>query len=229
MFRAEVRFYREIAPVVGIRVPTCYSSEIADEGTTLVLEDLSAWTPHADPVAHATVLSDLHQRWAGRAATRWPWLRPVGAGADLVDALYRRIWPGLAERNDLTKNVRMLGERLVDPNFVAPPGPTTLIHGDASSRNTRVSAEGAVALIDWEDVGAAPGVIDLAWLLVSSVDPAQWDEVIAAYGDAHHLDRALPAAAVQGLLSLADTTDEAEAADWIERLDETALRLSDPS
>ena len=39
-----------------------------------------------------------------------------------------------------------------------------------------------IALLDWEDVSAAPGIADLGWLLVSSVAPARWDEVIAAYG-----------------------------------------------
>jgi hypothetical protein len=36
-FQAEVRFYREIAPVIGIRVPACYEAEVTDEGTALVL------------------------------------------------------------------------------------------------------------------------------------------------------------------------------------------------
>ena len=37
-FQAEVRFYREIAPVVGVRVPACYRAEGTDDGTVLVLE-----------------------------------------------------------------------------------------------------------------------------------------------------------------------------------------------
>lgn len=39
MFRAEVRFYREIAPVVGVRVPVCITAEDTSEGTRLLLED----------------------------------------------------------------------------------------------------------------------------------------------------------------------------------------------
>ncbi|MGY4767685.1 hypothetical protein ACXC9Q_12280 [Kribbella sp. CWNU-51] len=49
MFESEVRFYREIAPVVGVRVPACYQAEENADGTLLVLEDLSAWTPGAEP------------------------------------------------------------------------------------------------------------------------------------------------------------------------------------
>jgi hypothetical protein len=101
-FRAEVRFYREIAPVVGVRVPACYESEDTGESTTLVLEDLSGWQPGADPLAAAGVLSGMHRRWVGQAHVRWPWLRPVGAAADLVEELFARVWPELAARSDLT-------------------------------------------------------------------------------------------------------------------------------
>jgi hypothetical protein len=45
MFRCEVRFYQEIAPVVGVRVPACYRAEATEDGTLLELEDLSSWHP----------------------------------------------------------------------------------------------------------------------------------------------------------------------------------------
>jgi hypothetical protein len=77
IFRSEIRFYRAMAPVVGVRVPACYRAEETGEGTVLVLEDLSAWSPGADPVVAARVLSGLHRRWEGRASRRWPWLRPA--------------------------------------------------------------------------------------------------------------------------------------------------------
>lgn len=231
MFRSEVRFYREIAPVVGVRVPQCYQAEADDDGTVLVLEDLSAWQPGADPLAAASLLRDLHRRWDGQAEARWPWLRRAGAGADLVGALYDQTWPVLAARGDLTSPVALLGQRLVGraaqaERSVAGAGACTLVHGDASTPNMRTSAEGEVALLDWEDVSAAPGVLDLAWLLVSSVEPARWDEVIAAYRPAGDLAPVLPAMIVQGLLSLSDTAvGSAEAVAWVARLTEAAGRL----
>lgn len=45
----------------------------------------------------------------------------------------------------------------------------------------RTSRGGEVALLDCKDVSAAPGVLDLVWLLTASVAPCQWDEAIAAY------------------------------------------------
>jgi hypothetical protein len=231
IFSSEVRFYRQIAPEAGVRVPDCYLAADEPDGTLLVLEDLSGWAPGADPAAAARVLAQLHARWSGRAALRWPWLRPVGAAVDLVEQLYERTWPMLAARGDIGPAVRDLGERLLgkvteSELALTGAGPLTLVHGDASLANMRSSTDGEIALLDWEDVSAAPGVVDLAWLLVSSVEPARWQEVIAAYGAAAGLSDVLPAAAVQGLFSLSDNPDgSAEAAAWNGRLAAAAARL----
>jgi hypothetical protein len=231
-FRAEVRFYREIAPVAGVRVPACYQAEDTAEGTLLVLEDLTAWQPGGDPRVAAGVLAAMHGRWLGQAHRRWPWLRPAGAGAGLVEELYARVWPRLAARGGLTPRVCALGEWLRGKagdceRAIGLAGQPTLAHGDASLRNMRTGPGGELALLDWEDVSAAPGVADLAWLLVSSVAPVRWDEVADAYGPAPGLPTVLPAVAVQGLLSMSDTpAGSAEAAGWAARLDAAAARLA---
>jgi hypothetical protein len=232
IFRSEVRFYRDVAPEAGVRVPACYAAEITDGGTLLILEDLSSWRAGADPEAAARLLAAMHARWSGRAPLRWPWLRPVGAAADQVEALYGDTWPALAARQDLTPPVRDLAARLVG-NVAASEGALgragllTLAHGDASLANMRTSPAAEIALLDWEDVSAAPGIADLAWLLVSSVEPARWPGVITAYGTAAGLGDVLPAAAVQGLLELSDTPDgSAEGSAWLARLTAAQLYLS---
>src|ERR1700749_2421878 len=49
MFVNEVRFYREVVPVVGVRVPACLTAQ-EDHGSTLLeLENLSDWSEGADP------------------------------------------------------------------------------------------------------------------------------------------------------------------------------------
>lgn len=186
-FRKEVRFYQLIAPVVGVRVPTCYRAEATDRGTVLELEDLSAWRPGADPVAAARLLSAMHRRWEGKAERRWPWLRVDGVADHLVARLFDDTWPLLAARGELTRATQAVGERLVGnvamaERAVSSTAGRTLVHGDASMLNMRTAADGEIALLDWEDVAYAPGTVDLAWLLVSSVHPEDWDAVIAAYG-----------------------------------------------
>jgi aminoglycoside phosphotransferase (APT) family kinase protein len=86
--------------------------------------------------------------------------------------------------------------------------------------------EGEVALLDWEDVSAGPGILDLAWLLVSSTDPGRWTEATAAYGSDRGLTAVLPGAVIQALLRLADTAvDSPEARDWIDRVEAAARQL----
>jgi len=65
-----VRFYREIAPVIGVRVPACYQARETGQGTVLILEDLSAWRPGSDPAVAAGVLAGLHRRWEQQAVAR---------------------------------------------------------------------------------------------------------------------------------------------------------------
>jgi hypothetical protein len=231
IFRCEVRFYQEIAPVVGVRVPACCRAAATDDGTLLELEDLSSWQPGADPASAAQILARLHDNWPGEALSRWPWLRQPGAAADLVEALYDQTWPLIAGRSELGSQARDLGQRLVGRVTAAEraagtAGPLSLTHGDASAQNMRTSPAAEIALLDWEDVGIAPGVSDLAWLLVSSVQPDRWDEVIGAYGRAGQLDQVLPAVAVQGLLSMSDTAaGSAESAAWGARLRSAAARI----
>jgi hypothetical protein len=241
-FAAEVRFYREIAPVIGdhgVRVPACYRAEDGDDGTLLELEDLSGWRLGADPAAAAAVLGTLHRRWAGAAPARWPWLRPVGAAVDLVERLYARTWSRLAERRDLPAGLAAFGESLVGrvteaEYAIATAGPLTLVHGDAQTRNMRTGPGGEIALLDWEDVSAAPGALDLGWLLTASTDPVRWEEVIAAYGGpgledramAGPLARVLPAVIVQGFLTMADEpAGSAEALAWVDRIKEAITRV----
>jgi aminoglycoside phosphotransferase (APT) family kinase protein len=232
MFRCEVRFYQEIAPVIGVRVPACYRAEVRYEGTLLELEDLSSWRPGADPASAARVLASLHERWPSEALSRWPWLRRPGEAVDLVAALYDQTWPLIVSRAELGSEARDLGERLVGRVAAAESrasgaGPLALTHGDASARNMRTSPVAEIALMDWEDVGVAPGVTDLAWLLVSSVEPDRWDEVIAAYGPAGQLAEVLPAIAVQGVLSMSDTAaGSADSEAWATRLRSAATRIS---
>lgn len=228
MFEREIRFYTEIAPEVGVRVPECFEAVESGEGFRLVLEDLSGWTQGADPEVVARLLSGMHRRWEREAAERWPWLDRGDRGADAIGALYDRTWADVERREDITPTVHRMGAGLVgrvaelEREENRPEHPT-LIHGDATLRNVWTDDD-EVAFVDWEDVRLADGAVDLAWLLVSSVAPDGWDGVIAAYGPAPEaLRTAMPATVAQGVLSLADHEDGSETASgWLERLERAA-------
>lgn len=63
-------------------------------------------------------------------------------------------------------------------------------------------------------------MVDVAWLLISSVSPDLWDDVLDAYGDPVGMEIVLPAVLVQALLSLSDTSvGSAEAQAWCARIE----------
>lgn len=231
MFTREVRFYEEVGRNVGVRIPRLVRAEVNEGATLLELEDLSAWREGADPVAAVSTLASLHRRWEGRAVDTFPWL-PRADVSDLVEDYFRGRWPAIKERSDVAASVRALGDSLVGAVAAAgieanAAGPHTLTHGDASGRNMRTSDNGEVALLDWEDVGVGPGLSDVAWFLLSSVEADKWDEALAAYGDTSGLAAVLPVTCVQGLLSLDDLADGSEAAvRWIRNIEAAAARLS---
>ena len=232
MFERELRFYREVAPKVGVRVPACYQAEETESGYRLVLEDLSTWREGADPVRVAALLADLHRRWEHRAEDQWPWLKRSTGAAEAIGRLYDGVWASLRERPDITSAVSDAGGRYVgrvaqlERDEVAF-GRLTIIHGDVSSRNIRSSARGEVVLVDWEDVRLAGGAIDLTWYLVSSVEPPLWDAVLDAYGpDEAEIECALPHALTQAILTFSNyEPGSPPAMAWIERLEEAARRL----
>lgn len=232
MFTREVRCYQEVAPEVGVRVPACERAEVADDGSTwLEIEDLSGWRDGADPEAAAATLRTLHARWEdGAAAARWPWLARNDA-SELVATLFRDSWTIGRNRPDITESVRAFGDRLVRRVVEAERqaqtcGAATLTHGDASARNMKTSRIGEVALLDWEDAGLGPGATDLAWFLISSVEPADWPMTIAAYGTSLGLTDALPSVSVQAFLSLLDEpVGSVEALGWIRRISMAWNRL----
>lgn len=229
MFTREVRFYREVAPSVGVRTPACHFAEERDGATHLELEDLSSWRLGADPDVAPRILRGLHTRWEGSAVERWPWL-PRPDVSHLVGSLYDEAWASARHRPELTDAVRDLGDSLVGrvaevERQAEASGPITFTHGDASALNMRTSPDGEVALLDWEDYGAGPGIVDVAWHLVSSVAPQHWDSALEAYGDASGLADALPAVAVQGLLSFAFKEGHEDPRAWIVSLEEAARRI----
>jgi hypothetical protein len=68
--------------------------------------------------------------------------------------------------------------------------------------------------------------LDLAWFLVSSVEPDRWSEAVDAYGTSQGLVEAMPSVMVQGYLSMADWPEDSdEAVAWNARLAVRAAML----
>ncbi len=226
MFENEIRFDEELADSVTVRTPNCYRAELSEDGTLLELEDLSSWKAGADPVAAVRVLAELHQSFSAADLEAWPWLWRGDTAADAIGALFDTRWEGLRSAPAISERIRTVGDELVGrvPNIEkreARHDSPTLIHGDASFLNMRTSASGELALLDWEDVRIGDGTYDVAWMLVSSVEPTQWNQTLSSY-DAPLLSwtNAFESAVVQGLLTMSSPEiSSAAALGWVSRLE----------
>jgi len=185
----EVRFYREIAPALPVRVPDalCAVSDRA-QGFALVLEDLAAGSAAFSDVAHpvdaaragtvVAALARLHAAlWESpRFRSDLAWLRapgrnPLVGRERALCALALR--PGLARFPDLVPAAirdaagRVLAARdRLDARWAARP--LTLVHGDDHLGNLFWEGE-EVGFLDWQVTQIGPGMRDVSYFLVTSL------------------------------------------------------------
>ena len=166
-FDVETAFYRSLAPRCddACRVPALLGARGDGDEWLLVLEDLDAagFTGRTDEATGPQLdrvlawLASFHARFLGE--------RPDG------------VWPTgsywhLDTRRDelsaiddplLRFNAPLLAARLTGARY------QTLIHGDAKDANFCFSPT-SVAAVDFQYTGAAPGIVDVAYLLYGRTD-----------------------------------------------------------
>ena len=178
-YLAEVRFYRDVAPTVGIRVPACHLAEIdTDEGWFTLL---MANTPSAgvgDMVEAGTVAraASALRELVGLQAPRWQdpalrtadWLQPTSWIA-FAHTFPDSLTPFLSRFGDrLTPEEIALCEKVM-PHAVswlrAWSGPMVLQHGDFRPDNVLfdvVDTDGReeLTVFDWQTVRVGPPLVD---------------------------------------------------------------------
>jgi aminoglycoside/choline kinase family phosphotransferase len=203
-YEREVRFYRHVLPRSPLRVPRCYlAAEDRDAGVwVLLLEDLAhlemgdqlAGLPPARADAVVDALAGLHAAW---------WDRPELAGFDwlpVVDApAYCAVVPGIFRTGlpvlrdgwaDVVGAEAVALAEAVEPRFEevmarCGTGPQTVIHTDSRLDNLFFDAVGGVTVIDFQLGLRGRGVSDIAYLVGSSMEPADqaahWERLLARY------------------------------------------------
>ena len=160
---------------------------------TLLLEDLAP-AAQGDQIAGASLdviasavrnLAGLHgPRWCDTTLHDYPWMQPNSQEAHRFTAnLVAGALPGLAER---------LGERLsaqdfgtltdaagVMAHFLDSQSRFGLIHGDYRLDNLMIGPGADVSAIDWQTLSVGLPAHDLAYLLATSLTPAQRSEAEA--------------------------------------------------
>lgn len=189
LYRREALFYRDVAPLLSLRVPRCFWSSIDTDShrAALLLEDLKdlsqgdqlAGISPQQALRVAKSIAAMHaQWWEAPQLTDLSWLPCLGGWTkgELVRA-YREQWPVFARMyaRDLGPDELDSGTRLcdeLDPLLrEIAASPRTLVHGDLRADNiffSRRSGEDEVAVIDWQLCCRGCGAFDVAYLLCQS-------------------------------------------------------------
>lgn len=180
----ERRFYRDVAPHLGIEVPRLYATFVEGDRALLLLEDVAP-SRQGDAIVGATpedaqrlmeVAACFHARYWGR--TEDP--RAAGLlrwGTDPAGVTQRTLafLPRFLERwrPALTPGVVAVAERLPESLPAAyealAAAPATVIHGDLHLDNVLFRPDGAPVVIDWTHSALGPGAVDVVRLLVEGM------------------------------------------------------------
>lgn len=187
-FDREIRFYREVAGRVPVRMPRVFYAETSDDGKVLLMEDLCAYRAldqvhgmrHEQVIATVREAAKLHAAFARPGALDGlDWL-PLHD--HFFDDGFADHWPAFAEFYELRigRDAIRLGERVarnmhwLEERIAARP--VTLIHGDLRADNLLVG-EGdpcsEVILLDWQLTNRSLATIDIARLLGGSEPAAE--------------------------------------------------------
>lgn len=206
LYEKEVRFYREIAPHLGARLPRTYVCEVSEDAGEFILlfEDLGP-ARGGNQIAGCE-LSDARQgiyqaaaihasSWAREELIGKDWLAAPEAVAAQVAAMYPHAQSTFAERYaDLLEPEYMeLCERFAlhfDKLGAFSKPPQCLVHGDFRLDNMLFDVvDGAepIAILDWQTVVSGKAMTDVGYFLGTGIGNdlrrAHEDELLDLYHD----------------------------------------------
>ncbi len=186
----EVRFYREVASNLPVRMPLIYRATLHGRARrfVLVLEDLAARNVRFNTVSDRATVEDarsvvtelarLHAAfWASpRLSGELGWLRAPGRSPRLAVERFicaASVRPALARFPDVVPSeVSTAIPRIVSARNALEAawgrGPLTLIHGDSHIGNMYFE-DGRAGFFDWQVVQRGQGMRDVSYFLVNSV------------------------------------------------------------
>ena len=183
LYTKEVRFYRDLAQQLDVRVPATYAAEVNDDGSSFVLlfEDLAPEkggnqldSCSFDEACHAIrQAAALHApSWKNAAILSLDWLQPQEAVTSQIRALYPQAQAIFAERyadalepefmavcSDLAANDAWLSRN--HPKV-------SLVHGDFRLDNMLFGiGRGAepIAILDWQTLSLGHPMTDIGYFM----------------------------------------------------------------
>jgi aminoglycoside/choline kinase family phosphotransferase len=189
----EAVFYQTLATPQNLPVPHCYHADFDPQtgASILLLQDLSgfrtvSFTSGCGPTDAKHVieaLAKIHAQWWNS-----PKLAPLSGAAIIEEFPFSKLWAdypakvkSLLQNIELPKSFLKLGDHIARNQTaiftkLLETAPITCLHRDIQIDNVMFDAgkanTGAI-LLDWQLSGKGRGAYDMAYFLISSLDPAQ--------------------------------------------------------
>lgn len=205
-YLTEVSFYGELAPTLDIRVPRCHLAAFDHDRPdfVLIMEDM-AGSAQGDQVQGLTVdqaalaveqAVGLHApRWGDPTLAEFGGHRPKGEEAAeglgliytmMVEPCLDRLGPGLdADIVGLMRDIApVVGQWLIGGD-----SPRTVVHVDYRPDNFMFGCTPdapPLTVVDWQTVSEGPAMLDLAYMIGGSFEPARRAEVERDLLDDYH-------------------------------------------
>ena len=189
-YRAELAFYRDIAPTVDVPVPTIHAAVSTEDSSQFVLlmDDLApavqgdqiAGTTEAVVLEGARALAGLHgprwcdPTWKDLEFLTMPLVTEATAGGmgDLArmatDTFLQTLGPRMTDDDKATLDAF---PKAVPDWLLARPERFALLHGDFRLDNLMLHPDGGVTVVDWQTLTVGLPTRDLAYWVTTSVDP----------------------------------------------------------
>lgn len=185
LYAKEVRFYRDIAPLLDVRVPHVHFSGLASDGGEFILlfEDLGpcrggnqiAGCSLDDAEAAIRQAAAIHApSWHNHAILGTDWLVPSPTVSQQVRALYPQAQTIWRERyaDTLEPEFMQLCEAVAEHTASVfaneTPAPVSLVHGDFRLDNMLFDIKGGaepIAMLDWQTVTIGHPMTDIGYFL----------------------------------------------------------------
>lgn len=186
-FQREIRFYKEVASNVPIRLPILYFSVDEPPAYSMVMEDLSSYTPgdqvigmhRGQVMATVEILAKLQAKyWNNNALERLNWMPTTNA----VGIDYQDKWGSFVEHFGSFVDSKGLdvGERLGKTipwlEEEIEKRPKTIVHTDLREDNLLFGdpdSDEAILILDWQLAIRSIGVFDVARIIGGSELPSE--------------------------------------------------------
>lgn len=203
LYRKEVEFYRQAAPLLDVRVPQVHFAEIsADESEfCLLFEDLGP-SRQGDQISGCDIQDARHAitqaaaihapSWCNPAILDADWIQPARDVGERVGGMYPQAQAVFRERyvEALAPDLMQVCEDLADNAplwFHRDEPPQCLVHGDFRLDNMLFDIRGnaePIGVLDWQTVTIGKAMTDIAYFMgcgIGELGLEHEDELLELY------------------------------------------------